>query len=916
MSDILENGIRSNINACILPSESTSYTTFSNDTMLDKDFHYTSDTEHRQVFNRRQVNLESHQLVWLDPDFNRDSTISIKNLRNIIDYTRVFDNGEDCLKYIEKTQDTTTFLVCSKELAQRFIPEIHQLQHVLRIYVESTSENQQPWFSNYPKVIEVKKDATHLLDNLSTDVYKYLKHRTFLSFDGFSKIEKTTDNYGGNWWYGFIRLLITLPYSKDSCHKLVEFLRFYYEGNIKQLRVLSEFQANYKSNEAILWYTRPTIVFGLLNKALRQHNIEVMFLFGFFVQDFYQQLKTEFENFKSTHLEHHTIVKSYRGQVMHVDEIKQLKVGRYITNNSFLSTSLDRHLASLFLNSLLKPDDQFQNVLFEFEIDDRQEISNLFANISSLSCFPEESELLFMIGCKFEVQDIAFNEAENYWLVKMDLDYAYRSQEYRFNESTTHANLRGALKLCSSELTNCSTHVPVEDINTLFNELAGLFPSVEKWIRAIKLFCLGLRKYETSRNNSEPISYYKQALDMWNNYIDDDEYNRLLNIGEIHKIIAVCFEARYPRDKNSAMTHCDLAIRYMKSADEKAHTDYEKIDVMNRLANTYSCKMHISNNIKENAPMVMKYLELVIQKMLKYYTKNDIMIISRMERLAKLFVLVDKYDDALTNYKTVLEMYRQQTKPPLDWIERVCESMASIYVKHKHNYDSGLHYQLIRHEYTLKSQAMYRTDDINDINSKKHQIALSYEKLSVIYIKLCQYNLAYTNLSLAMKLYEEILESADLFGTVHRIAETKVALADIAMNLHQYGLASEHLHSVMRLCEGRPKFYDEKSKVADMDIKLSNHYAELQENNMADQHLTRALNTYRAINDSQYSCRVRVRTVSNGRVQRQKRSLTIIYLKKCNRIRSNLVVFLDSKIKNISHRVIYNEIRFICNRHR
>ncbi|CAF4749625.1 unnamed protein product, partial [Rotaria sp. Silwood2] len=124
----------------------------------------------------------------------------------------------------------------------------------------------------------------------------------------------------------------------------------------------------------------------------------MMFLFGFFVQDIYHKLNTEFEILKLSHLEDNPIVKSYRGQIMHVDEIKQLKIGHYITNNSFLSTSLNRQLALFFINSLIKPDNQYQNVLFELDIDVRQQLSTPFANISSLSYFPEESEVLFMIG--------------------------------------------------------------------------------------------------------------------------------------------------------------------------------------------------------------------------------------------------------------------------------------------------------------------------------------------------------------------------------------------------------------------------------------------------------------------------------------------------------------------------------------
>lgn len=164
------------------------------------------------------------------------------------------------------------------------------------------------------------------METLSEDVKEYQKHEKQVDFNNFDEIQTTTDAYDSSWWYGFTGLLVTLPYPKDSCRKLVEFLQVYYEENEVQLGVLSDFEANYTSNKAAWWYTRSTCLYILLNKILRQHNIEMAFLFGFFIQDLYRQLKTEFEIFKLTHLEHHSFVKSYRGQTMHIDEIKKFTI--------------------------------------------------------------------------------------------------------------------------------------------------------------------------------------------------------------------------------------------------------------------------------------------------------------------------------------------------------------------------------------------------------------------------------------------------------------------------------------------------------------------------------------------------------------------------------------------------------------
>lgn len=571
-------------------------------------------------------------------------------------------------------------------------------------------------------------------------------------------------------------------------------------------------------------------------------------------------------------------------------------------------------MALLFGNSSLNQNDQLQNVLFEFEIDVRQQSSNPFANISSISHFPEESEILFMIGCKFEVQDSYFDEKENHWLIKLDLDYAYNPQQYRIYEYISDITIRRMLKYCISEAANSISRASVHDMNIIFHELTDLHPTEEKWILAIKLYCLGLRNYATSRYHAEAITYFKQALLIWNDYMEDNELNYLINIGEIHKIMSVCYESRRPVDKNLAMTHSDFAIFYIRSAIEKTHTDYEKIDTMNRLANAYGSKMHISNNIKENAPMIIKYLESVIEEMLKYYSKNDTMIISRITRLAECFVSIHKYDEALEYYENMLNIYLQQPKLLFNWITRISQNMADVYMKYKYDFNSALRYQLLNHEYTLKSQVLHRTDSINGINIKKDQIAWSYDRLAVIYIKLGQYSLANTSLMMAMKLHEDIHQSSIVRNTIRKIVSIKIKLADISVISHQYDMASEHLENAMRLCEGRSTHYDQKIEIADIYMKLANGYAKVQQNDLAYEYIATALSIYRETNDSQYESKTTVTTVVNGRIRRRKKSSTIIYVTKYDGTRSYIIAFLDRKITTVTRSAFYKELRRICNR--
>ena len=78
------------------------------------------------------------------------------------------------------------------------------------------------------------------------------------------------------------------------------------------------------------------IVYRKLNEALRLQNIDILFLFRFFIRDLVQELKG------NQWLESGSV---YRGQSLS----KRLKqsVGKLISINSFLSTTLHQNVARL-----------------------------------------------------------------------------------------------------------------------------------------------------------------------------------------------------------------------------------------------------------------------------------------------------------------------------------------------------------------------------------------------------------------------------------------------------------------------------------------------------------------------------------------------------------------------------------------
>ena len=87
-------------------------------------------------------------------------------------------------------------------------------------------------------------------------------------------------------------------------------------------------------------YTRETFLYRTLNRALREHDINLLLLFQFLIRDIYQQ----FQQLQSNQFPL-SFNRVYRGQLMSEDEIARLMSceGQLVSMNPFLSTTHDRN---------------------------------------------------------------------------------------------------------------------------------------------------------------------------------------------------------------------------------------------------------------------------------------------------------------------------------------------------------------------------------------------------------------------------------------------------------------------------------------------------------------------------------------------------------------------------------------------
>jgi hypothetical protein len=106
--------------------------------------------------DRRHENLETFSLVWLDAQANHDSVDRNEQnqLRAIINYLKIFENADDCQKFMEDVpKHHYIVFVVSGRLGREVVPRIHHLRQVTAIYVYCMDKGiNEQWSQEFKKV--------------------------------------------------------------------------------------------------------------------------------------------------------------------------------------------------------------------------------------------------------------------------------------------------------------------------------------------------------------------------------------------------------------------------------------------------------------------------------------------------------------------------------------------------------------------------------------------------------------------------------------------------------------------------------------------------------------------------------------------------------------------------------------------
>ncbi|CAF2387908.1 unnamed protein product [Rotaria sp. Silwood2] len=334
----------------------------------------------------------------------------------------------------------------------------------------------------------------------------------------------------------------------------------------------------------------------------------------------------------------------YRGQLMSNEELQTLKdsIGQLISMNSFLSTSTNRQLAISFLQSSTASDG-LQQVLFEIKADPQLKGIKPFANITSLSYFPGEDEVLMMLGSIFRLTDIHQGDGK-VWIIHLTL---CSENDHDLKPIFDHMQAR------------------LEAGKTSLYSFGQVLRDMGKFDEAMKYIQRFLN--ELPRNHQD-IALCCHALGV----IADEKGNYDLSLEWHHKSLDKWTRTLKPMDPRLADAYNCLAVVYRKKCDYVRALDlYEKaLVILRRAFNDDHLKIAMClNNIgvvyyeQKQYSQALDYYQKALTMWQKHLPANHSHLGAVYNNIGEVHRYLGQYDLALKVHNLSLNIYQKSLSP-------------------------------------------------------------------------------------------------------------------------------------------------------------------------------------------------------------------------------------------------------------
>ncbi|CAF3295166.1 unnamed protein product [Rotaria socialis] len=663
-----------------------------------------------EILKRRL--LENCVIIWLTSNIDHDDSTHkfIERLRQLINIVQVFADEDSFTSYISNVIEERVLLILSKDVADRTIRFINQLEQIDSVYLfdSNTTPN---WVSKVRKFKGTFNDTESLYPILQSNFRRVENENVAYNIIGniLSCANGQINKQEASFMYTQLLKDIFIQMTEDNKDEMIKFCREQYADNPHELRFVNEFEQSYESNQAINWYTREGFLYKIVNKALRTQNIELLYRIRTFIRHLHMHLLECYQKQENNA----TARTLYRGQRMSINEFEKLQnnKGGLLSISNFFSTSENKSLAMIYAG--ISNDDEIA-ILFEIEIQPFLiEITSPFANIQEFSHFgQEEKEWLFSFGCVFRIVELEPGVNNQPWIIHLLLTNEFDQQLKMMTEYFRNDIYIGLL-------------LPIHSLAKLSYKM-GIY--------------------------STALEYYRIALE------SETEWRGKIMI---LKEIGLTYERLALID--DALACYSKALAMHEKLNNKQTNDYHRLSAIYiGIAGIHS--------IKQDKDLSLKYLYEALNTELNIEQPSREILLNCYNDIGFIFFAKEKYDESLTNYEKALDISTQIYPATHPNIGTIYLNIGNVYQAQNHykdaleNFKKSLDIQLaslpIDHPDIARS--------LNHISGNYHAIGCYEDGLSFcqnalnIYLKSMPEN--HPNLAI---LYNNMIELNDKLGRLN-----------------------------------------------------------------------------------------------------------------------------------------------------
>ena len=737
--------------------------------------------------------IQNFHLVWLDRSIDGSTDYyctSITKLRQVINTVNTFVDVDECIDFITDIEEKV-FMVISEEF-RAVISIVQDISQIKYAYVSCQSSISDEQSAKQHSLVKGEfTDITSICEALKRATQDYDRNLICMTFAG------TTDELSNpnanhlhqSFMYTHILKEIPLTIDFEQVHfdAFLSYCRGQFTGNDAQLENVDMIEREYHHKQPIWWYTCQSIFYSMLNRALRTMEFDLIVTMGFFVRDLHNHIiALHVEQYGRNKDSKSFIV--YRGQgvsVMDFAEMKKTPEGLMSFNN-FLSTSLDPAMA-LALAESNSDDVDLIGVYFEITVNPSI-TSYSFANVRSVSYYPEEEEILFSMHSVFRIEQVKqMKKNDRLWQVNLILT------------SDTDPQLQAVTTLMRKETTGPAG----------WFQLGRLMMKVAQYDKAQEMFqmildettdekekgdiyyYLGWIKYDQGKY-TEAVSSYEKALEIYCQTIPGNHSFLAYccnNIGLVYdkmgmcsRALSSCKQALEILQKTLALNHPDLAIChnniglvYEKIGEyAKALSYYEQVLEIRRrtlptkhpdLAQSYNNIGEVYRKMGRYAQAFSSY-EQALKIEQKILPANHPDLAGTHSNIGGLYQDIGEYPKALSSYKQALEICPKTLSANHPLLATSYNNIGAVYS------NMGEHLKALS-AYQQSQEMLKKT-----LPSDHPNLATSYNNIGGIYNDMGEYSKALSFLERAFEIRQRTL-SAD-----H---------PDLAVSYNNIGIVYDHM---------------------------------------------------------------------------------------------------------------------------